>query len=151
GPGRGSEFIVRLPVGDAPALEKAPPPAKHADVGPQRILIVDDNVDAANALAALLRQDKHTVTVAHAGSVAIELSRTFQPQVALVDLGMPGMNGFEVGERLRAAHPDLLLVAVSGYSGEESRRRAREARFDEYVIKPFDPRALTELLARRKR
>ena len=64
---------------------------------------------------------------------------------------MPGMNGFEVGDRLRAADKDLLLVAVSGYSGEESRRRATEASFDEYVIKPFDPETLAELLSRHTR
>jgi len=71
--------------------------------------------------------------------------------VALVDLGMPGMNGVEVAERLRAEHKNLLLVAVNGYSGEESRRRAKEAHFDEYVIKPFDPEALEDLLSRRAR
>ena len=150
GPGRGSEFIIRLPVLEAPASQAAPPPAIRT-AAPQRILIVDDNVDAGNALAALLRQAKHTVSVAHAGTVAIQLARTFKPQVALVDLGMPGMNGFEVGERLRAADKDLLLVAVSGYSGEESRRRAKAAQFDHYVIKPFDPQILDELLSRRTR
>jgi CheY-like chemotaxis protein len=71
--------------------------------------------------------------------------------VALIDLGMPGMNGFQVGERLRAADPQLLLVAVSGYSGEDSRRRAKEAGFAEYIVKPLDPEALTELLDRRAR
>ena len=71
--------------------------------------------------------------------------------MALVDLGMPGMNGFDVAERLRASHPDLLLVAVSGYSGEDTRRRAKEAGFDEYVIKPFDPQALDHLLNSRVR
>src|SRR2546423_5458761 len=151
GPGSGSEFIITLPLPDtAPALEPTEPPPATRD-GPQRILIVDDNVDAAAALAAILRQDHHTVALAHSGPVGIETARAFQPQVALVDLGMPGMNGFEVAERLRAAHPDLLLVAVSGYSGEESRRRARDAQFDEFVVKPFDPEALEALLTRRAR
>ncbi|HYT62607.1 MAG TPA: chemotaxis protein CheB [Gemmatimonadales bacterium] len=151
GPGHGSEFIVRLPLGGLPAPQTQPPPAVSGASGPQRILIVDDNVDAATALAAVLRHDDHTVTVAHSGPMGIETARTFQPQVALIDLGMPGMNGFEVAERLRAAHKDLLLIAVSGYSGEESRQRARDAQFDEYVIKPFDPQALQELLSRRTR
>src|SRR6266576_2821837 len=88
GPSRGSEFIIRLPVLEVPASQPAPPPATRT-AAPQRILIVDDNVDAGNALAALLRQAKHTVSVAHAGTVAIQLARTFKPQVALVDLGMP--------------------------------------------------------------
>ena len=149
GAGRGSEFIVRLPVQDGPA--HAEPRRPVARSGPQRILVVDDNVDAANALAALLRQNKHTVTVAHTGPGAIGLTRSFNPQVALVDLGMPGMNGFEVAERLRAADKDLVLIAVSGYSGEESRRRAKAAHFDAYVIKPFDPQKLDELLSHRTR
>jgi len=151
GPGRGSEFIVRLPLDGLPAPQTQPPSAVSGASGPQRILIVDDNVDAATALAAVLRHDDHTVMVAHSGPMGIESARTFQPQVALIDLGMPGMNGFEVAERLRAAHKDLLLIAVSGYSGEESRQRARDAQFDEYVIKPFDPQALQELLSRRTR
>ncbi len=151
GPGRGSEFIVRLPLRGLPAPQAQPPPAESRASGPHRILIVDDNVDAATALAAVLRHDGHTVTLAHSGPMGIDTARTFKPQVALIDLGMPGMNGFEVAERLRAAHKDLLLIAVSGYSGEESRRRARDAQFDEYVIKPFDPQALQELLSRRPR
>jgi len=157
GPGTGSEFIVRLPLADgaAPELQEPPPPQPPArednGVGPKRILIVDDNVDAAAALAALIRKDDHTVAVAHSGAMGLETARTFQPEVALIDLGMPGMNGFEVGERMRAAHQDLLLIAVSGYSGEENRRRAKAAKFDEYVIKPLDSRALRALLSRRTR
>jgi CheY-like chemotaxis protein len=147
GPGQGSEFVMTLPLLDVPAVPASRPAAVSEATGPQRILIVDDNVDAATALAAVLRQDGHVVAVTHSGPVAIEAARTFQPQVALVDLGMPGMNGFEVAERLRAADRDLVLIAVSGYSGEESRRRAHEAHFDEYVIKPLDPEALKELLS----
>jgi len=148
GPGRGSEFVVRLPVQDGHA---EPPRRPVVRSGPQRILVVDDNVDAANALAALLRQDKHTVTVAHTGPAAIALTRSVNPQVALIDLGMPGMNGFEVAERLRAADKNLVLIAVSGYSGEDSRRRAQAAHFDGYVVKPFDPQKLDELLSHRTR
>jgi two-component system CheB/CheR fusion protein len=148
GAGLGSEFVARLPLIDAPAVASAPAP--HDGAGPQNILIIDDNVDAATALAALLRQDKHTVSVAHSGAHGIELANRQQPNVVLIDLGMPGMNGFEVAERLRGGgHKDTLLVAVSGYSGEETRRRARDAQFDDYVIKPFSPKALEELLSRR--
>ena len=155
GPGTGSEFIVRLPLADGATLELQEPPLPRDDsggeAGPKRILIVDDNVDAAAALAALIRKDDHTVAVAHSGAMGLETARTFRPDVALIDLGMPGMNGFEVAERMRAALPDLLLIAVSGYSGEENRRRAKAAKFDEYVIKPLDSRALRELLSRRTR
>ena len=151
-----SELLGALPIDTGMAfvlvshLSPSHTVARGAN-GPQRIRIVDDNVDAANALAALLRQDDHEVAVAHSGRVGLETAEAFRPRVALIDLGMPGMNGFEVAERLRAAHKDLLLVAVSGYSGEESRRRARDAQFDEYFIKPFDPEALEELLSRRAR
>jgi CheY-like chemotaxis protein len=149
GPGTGSQFIMTLPLqkGPAPAAQPASQLGRASSEA-RRVLIVDDNVDAANALAALLRQERHTVEVSHSGAAALEVARTFQPQVALVDLGMPGMNGFEVAERLRAALDGVVLVAVSGYSGDESRRRARAAGFDEYVVKPFDPRAFEELSRR---
>ena len=151
GPGSGSEFIVRLPLPDIPTPEAVATAAREAS-GPQRILIVDDNVDAATALAALLRLEGHEVAVAHSGPVGLERAKTFNPRVILIDLGMPGMYGFEVAEHLRAAgHHDTLLIAVSGYSGEESRRRARDAQFDEYIIKPFDTQAFEELLSRRGR
>jgi len=151
GPGSGSEFIVRLPLLDIPTPEAVATAPREAS-GPQRVLIVDDNVDAATALGALLRLEGHEVAVAHSGQVGLERATTFHPQVILIDLGMPGMNGFEVAERLRAGgHQDTLLIAVSGYSGEEHRRRAREAQFDEYIIKPFDTQAFEELLSRRGR
>ena len=148
GNGLGSQFTVRLPLVEIPAT---PPrqPVKRGDNGPKSILVIDDNMDAANALAALLRHDKHTVSVAHSGVQGLEIANRLRPEVALVDLGMPGMNGFVVAERLRAAgHTETLLVAVSGYSGEEPRKRARDAGFDEYVIKPFDAQAFEELLSR---
>jgi len=151
GTGLGSEFIVRLPLGAVPAT--VPRQAvTRGDSGPKRILIIDDNVDAANALAALLRHDKHTVSVAHSGAHGIEIANRLRPEVALVDLGMPGMNGFVVAERLRAVgHSEMLLVAVSGYSGEEPRKRAHDAGFDEYVIKPFDAQSFEEFLSRQAR
>ena len=151
GAGLGSEFIVRLPLHDVPE-SSAEPSAKRGDSGPKRILIIDDNVDAADTLAALLRLDRHTVMVAHSGPTGIDLASDFRPEVALVDLGMPGMNGYEVAQRLRAAgHSDLILIAFSGYSGEESRSRARDAQFDDYVVKPFDAQAFEALLRRHTR
>jgi len=151
GAGLGSEFIVRLPLNDVPEFSDEPV-AMRGNGGPKRILIIDDNVDAANTLAALLRHDRHTVMVAHSGPRGIDLVSDFRPEVVLVDLGMPGMNGYEVAQRLRAAgHRDLNLIAVSGYSGEESRRRARDAQFDHYVVKPFDSQVFEELLSRHTR
>ena len=151
GPGTGSEFVVTLPPREVPAGTPVVPTVGRSSNGPQRILVVDDNVDAASALAVLLRKDRHTVAVAHSGPVALETAASFHPSVALVDLGMPGMNGFDVAEQLRVSQPDLLLIAVSGYSGEDTRRRAKEAGFDQYVIKPFDPQAIDDLLSSRAR
>ena len=149
GPGTGSEFSVWLPLGDGSAVRETPQPVARAAAGPQRILIIDDNIDAGTALAALLRQEKHIVAVAHTGPTGLELAKQFRPDVALLDLGMPGMNGFEVGQLLRTMCGEMLLIALSGYSDEGSRRRAREAGFDEYVIKPLDTQGLDELLSRK--
>jgi len=80
--------------------------------------------------------------------MGLELARRFKPEVALVDLAMPGMNGFELAERLRSLDTHLQLIAVSGYSGEEARQRARNAHFDGFVVKPFDPQSLDDLLSR---
>ncbi len=152
GAAHGSEFIVRLPMVEAPVPEPEQVPLPRGENGPHRILIVDDNVDAANALAAVLRTERHTVAVAHSGQTGLEAAARFKPDVALIDLGMPGMNGFELAQRLRAAgYGDLVLIAVSGYSGEESHRRAREAQFDDYLIKPLDLEALEVLLSRHTR
>ena len=152
GPGSGSEFIVHLPIEAVPEEPARHEAAAGAIAAPKRMLVVDDNVDAAATLAALLRQQQHTVTVAHSGHVALDLVQDFRPDVALIDLGMPGMNGFELAERLRSSgRTDLLVVAVSGYSGEDTRRRARESGFDEYVVKPLDLEMLNALLVRHSR
>jgi PAS domain S-box-containing protein len=151
GPGKGSELIVRLPLaetGTGAAARPAVPPS--TDGGTRRILIIDDNADAATSLAFLLRHDGHVVEVAHSGPTGLDTTRAFKPQVVLLDLGMPGMNGFEVARRLRQdAHgDDLIIVATSGYSGEDMRRRAQEAGFDEYIVKPIDRAILHTLLGR---
>lgn len=144
GVGRGSEFIVRLPVGPASArMPEAAPPARSA---PLKILVIDDNVDAAMTVGILLRHEGHTVEVVHSGRAGLEAARTFQPDVVLLDLGMPGMNGYEVAQKLREAdRKDILLIAVSGYGSEDMRRRAEHAGFDQYLVKPFDLTDLQEL------
>ncbi|HEX2198975.1 MAG TPA: ATP-binding protein, partial [Burkholderiales bacterium] len=150
GLGRGSEFIVRLPL--AHGREPAGEAASLSRVTPRRILIVDDNADAAHALQALLQMAQHEVQVAFGGEEALRLGEAFRPQVVLLDIGLPGMDGYEVVRRLRrsAATRRALIVAVSGYGSEADRRRAREAGFDYHLTKPIAAGALEHLLLQKE-
>jgi PAS domain S-box-containing protein len=152
GPGRGSEFVVRLPAsararhGDEKGGgegESLPTPASA-----RRILVVDDNQDAAASLALELRLQGHDVRVAHDGPSALEVALSCRPEVVFLDLGMPGMDGYELCRRMRQ-HPALaqvLLVALTGLGQEEDRRRSREAGFDSHLVKPAEPSSLQRLL-----
>jgi signal transduction histidine kinase/DNA-binding response OmpR family regulator len=151
GASKGSEFVVRLPVADA-AAESAPPGANGTPARPARtlrVLVVDDNHDAADALASLLEKDGHHVRRAHDGPAALAAADAFGPDAVVLDLGLPGMDGYEVARRLRsktrANKP--LLVAVSGYGMEEDRRKSRQAGFDHHLIKPAELSALRSALA----
>jgi PAS domain S-box-containing protein len=152
GAGRGSEFTVRLPRAVAPETvpgPKAPKePAQRAG-GPVRVLVVDDNDDAAHSLAELLRLSGYAVKTARDGMSALGVAAAFRPEVALLDLGLPGMDGFELARRLRAepmTHA-AMLVAVTGYGREEDVRAALAAGFDHHLVKPVNLCALHELLA----
>jgi PAS domain S-box-containing protein len=149
GPGKGSEFVVRLPL---LAVEKRRPEpgAPQAPEGPsRRILIVDDNVDAAESLALVLRLSGHEVRTAHGGAAALEQAATFVPEVVLMDLGMPGMSGYEAARRVRDLHgmEAVVLIALTGWGQEEDRQRTQAAGFHAHLVKPVDPTALQELLA----
>ncbi|MEO8453387.1 MAG: ATP-binding protein, partial [Gemmatimonadota bacterium] len=140
--GRGSEFVVRLPVLRSPA-PPVPAPATEplASTSPSvRVLVVDDNLDSAESLAMLLQQAGHQVRVAHSGSTALEVAVDYRPQVVLLDLGLPGMNGYEVAKRLRQEPMlrNLVVVAVTGYGQAEDRQRSRAAGFDHHFVKPVD-------------
>jgi two-component system CheB/CheR fusion protein len=157
GPGKGSEFVVRLPTLTAEQkgeLLRKPPEAQHpvARTAPRRILVVDDNVDAAESLAVLLRLEGHQVRVACDGPAALAAAQTNPPEMVVLDLGMPGMDGFEVARRLRAlpATKDTLLVAMTGWAQEEDRRRCSEAGFDGHLPKPVEWDALRQFLAHPK-
>ena len=147
GPGQGSEFVVRLPAASgepaAPSPERpAPPPARG-----RRVLVVDDNADAADSLAMLLEVEGHDVTVAHDGPSAVALASERRPEVILLDLGMPTMSGYEVAQRVRAAlGPTVTLVAVTGWGQAEDRRRTREAGFDHHLVKPLEYERLRAIL-----
>ncbi len=155
GPGRGSEFVVRLPVA-RPAPVSAPSPlrgdgihAVPADVGtPRRVLIADDNVDAAESLAILLRLAGHRVLVAHDGLDALRLAARDRPDVVVLDIGMPGLNGYEVARSLRREDwgRALRLIAVTGWGQDEDKRRATAAGFDSHLTKPFEPEILEALV-----
>jgi PAS domain S-box-containing protein len=155
GLGQGSEFVVRLPALAWPAqgARAAPPRSQRpADALPprHRILIVDDNPDAANSLARLLTRLWHQdVQVAHDGPAALAAAQAFRPDVILLDIGMPGMDGYEVAQRLRR-QPEFattLLVALTGWGQEEDRRRSQDAGIDHHLVKPADPEILREMLA----
>jgi len=112
------------------------------------ILIVEDNADAREAMRMLLELDGHVVMAAAEGVEALELARAKDPDIALVDIGLPGIDGYEVARRIRAAGDKRpLLIALTGYGQPEDRRRATEAGFDSLLVKPVDPAALTDLLA----
>jgi len=112
------------------------------------ILIVEDNADAREAMRMLLELDGHVVMAAAEGVEALELARAKDPDIALVDIGLPGIDGYEVARRIRTGGDKRpLLIALTGYGQPEDRRRATEAGFDSLLVKPVDPAALTDLLA----
>jgi len=151
GTGRGSELIVRLPIaaGDRIA-EGAAPGARGAAGGSrlERILVVDDNVDAAESLSRLLRLQAHEVRVAHDGLAALAAARDMKPDVVLLDIGLPKMDGLEVARNLRAHGdgPRPLLVAMTGFGQADDRARTAAAGFDHHLTKPVDPKLLQSLM-----
>jgi PAS domain S-box-containing protein len=151
GLGKGSTFTVRLPIGDLPHIEPHKSGARETRLAvSRRVLIADDNKDAAESLAMLLRIEGHQVVVAADGEAAIRLVEEHRPEVALLDIGMPGMNGYEVARHIRS-RPDgayVLLVAVTGWGLEKDRDASRAAGFDHHLVKPAEPNAVLQLLAR---
>ena len=150
GPGQGSTFTVRLPLA-APLASPLPPPPLLAERRAARgldIMVVDDNVDAANMLAMLLEVSGHRVLVEHASLPALEKARLARPDVCLLDIGLPDMDGIELARRLRAQPEtaDSVLIAVSGYGQEQDRREALGAGFSEQLVKPVDLERLAGLL-----
>jgi PAS domain S-box-containing protein len=147
---RGSEFIVRLPIlGDAVAAENGPPKRKDSLRSSLRILIVDDNQDGADLLAMMLESMGNETRVAYDGEEAVSATREFRPDVVLLDLGLPKLNGYDACRLIRAQDggKDLLLIAQTGWGQSEDRQRTREAGFDHHLVKPLDPHVLQKLLA----
>ena len=150
GPGQGSEFIVRLPVLPAQASE-IPRPADRtaAGVPARRVLVVDDNQDAADSLGMFLRLTGAEIEVVYNGLAALEALESFKPGAVLLDIGMEGMDGYEVARRIRQnpKYRDVLLVALTGWGQEEDRRRSCAAGFDHHLVKPANIEHLQSLLA----
>jgi CheY-like chemotaxis protein len=150
GAGRGSEFAVRLPLADTQATRaKASAQAPRKIPGLPRVLVVDDNVDAADTLAALLQLLGAEVRVTHDGEAALDTLATFDAAAVFLDLGMPGMDGYETAKRIRA-RPNAqatVLIALTGWGQEKDRRLSRAAGFDQHLVKPADLTALRAVLA----
>ena len=149
GLGEGSEFVVRLPCVESP--EDSSPAAasiRPAGLTARRILVVDDNRDSAHMLAMLLRLKGNTLRTAHDGLEALDTAETFLPDLVLLDIGLPELNGYEVARRIRQRPwgKDMILVAVTGWGQEEDKRRSREAGFNFHVVKPLDIAGLEKLL-----
>jgi signal transduction histidine kinase/CheY-like chemotaxis protein len=166
GPGRGSKFVVRLPRAapssppqTSPEPQPKSPCALACDDGPAarptpaRVLVIDDNLDMARGLAQLLELLGHDPVIAHTGPEGLALARTIRPHVVLLDIGLPGLDGYEIARRLRREPltRETLLVAVTGYGQESDRRRAADAGFDHHLAKPIDHDALRALLASSRR
>jgi PAS domain S-box-containing protein len=148
GPGQGSEFVLRLPVVTAPAPEIARRAAVRTAT-PLRVLIADDNLDAAESLTLLLQLKGHDAHAVFDGEAAIDSAERLRPQVALLDIGMPKANGYEVARRMRACSwgKAIYLVALTGWGQESDKMEARQAGFDAHLVKPVLPETLDELLA----
>jgi PAS domain S-box-containing protein len=150
GPGQGSEFVVRLPLtrlAVSPSPQE-PPASEVVHLTARRILVVDDNTDTAESLALLLRLAGHDTCTAADGPTALATARVFRPEIVLLDIGLPGMDGHEVARQLRQERggSGLLLIAVTGYEQAADKRRARDAGFDHYLVKPVNLAALCQLV-----
>jgi CheY-like chemotaxis protein len=150
GVGRGSRFTIRLPAVDAPGSH----PTTHgrAPMHIRRVLIIEDDRDALEMLRSYLQMAGHRVFEANDGEKGIEAALRLAPDVALIDIGLPKLDGYEVARRVRqslGANP--MLVAISGYGGGEARRRSKEAGFDMHLVKPVNPVEVADILGRRHR
>jgi len=151
GLGHGSEFIVRLPLALPQPARTHVVKAAEPDLLRRRVLIADDNQDAAESLSMLLGLEGHEVQVAHLGRTALSLAQEFRPDTAVLDIGMPDLSGYEVAAMLRREPwaTNLQLIALTGWGQDHDRRRALDAGFDHHLIKPVDPYQLAGLIASR--
>ena len=153
GPGKGSTFTIRMPCDETTAFADPSPKLSHAPESPApslRVLVVDDNIDAAETMDMLLQMSGHATAMVHNGLEVLAAARGFLPDVVLLDIGLPGMNGYEVAAQLRreSLMEGTVLVALTGWGSDADKRAAKEAGFDVHLTKPVGPEALLEVLAR---
>ena len=151
GPGMGTEMVVRLPVldqGSAEPAESYVSPARPTGSSKFRILLVDDNADSVEAISKLLQLQGHEVRYAFDGASALAIARPFEPHLVLLDISLPGIDGYEVLRRLReqSGVSQPMVAALTGFGLPEDRRRIHEAGFDHHLVKPFSPDVLTTLI-----
>ena len=149
GPGKGSEFVLEMPAAEAPGdAQNATARMKAIKPRPLRVLLVDDNEDALELLAQVVGRGGHDVRTAADGAAALELAREMAPDVVFLDIGLPGIDGYEVAKRMRdeLGLDNALLVALSGYSGADFVERARKAGFDQHLVKPVGMQAVDDVL-----
>ncbi len=151
GLGKGSEFILRVPALAASAQSASSNPVSAGGAAPssaRRVLVVDDNQDGAESLAMFLQIGGHEVHTAYDGEEAVAAAETFRPEVVLLDIGMPKLNGYEACRRIRnsAWGRDMVLIAQTGWGQEEDKRRTKEAGFDDHLVKPVDPVSLMKMV-----
>lgn len=149
GLGQGAEFIVRIPARERVTASVAPAKSEPATPVRRRVLIVDDNADAAESLGVLLSMYGHDTRVAHDGEAALEAASHFHPDIVFLDIGMPNLDGHETARRLRAqpGNESMVIVALTGWGQAEDRRRSKEAGFDHHLVKPADPAMVSKLIA----
>ena len=161
--GQGSEFVVRLPLlpllltalPESPTALTVSAPARASTVPSEkassrcRVLVVDDNVDAAQSMAKLLEMTSHEVRLAYDGPSALQAAIDYRPDVVLLDIGLPGLDGYEVAERIRqhATLKHTVLIALTGYGQDTDRQRSQEAGFDHHLVKPSDFDDIKKILA----
>jgi CheY-like chemotaxis protein len=152
GLGKGSTFTVVLPRSKVAPVEnpRISPTSIQPKRASSRVLVVDDNVDTARLTAEFLKMSGFDVETAHTGLQALEAARLFKPDVMLLDIGLPGMDGYQLAERVREDNElkETLLIAVSGYGQKQDRSRSREAGFDQHLVKPVDFEVLISLISK---
>ncbi len=156
GLGKGSEFAVRVPVATGKAPERTTPvPAEHPEKAEiaKRILVVDDSHDIADTIAEVISEAGHETRIAYDGPAALEAAREFKPEIVFLDIGLPGLDGYEVARRMRKTPElkDATLCALTGYGQEEDKRRSREAGFDRHFVKPIDINVISNFIREQKR
>jgi CheY-like chemotaxis protein len=146
GPGKGSEFVVTIPAPEELPDREPAPVAESGSAEPtsMRVLVVDDNVDAAETMGHLLQHFGHAVHVIHESRLVADAVRSFHPRVVLLDIGLPGLDGYAVARQLRQefGQEQIRLIALTGYGGNRDFARSREAGFDHHLVKPVDPEVL---------